>query len=604
VADSLGKVGNGAGIKSFALSGLASGMDTSAIITQLLSIDAQPMTRMQAQEAKMQAKLALYQDLNSKVLAVKNAVDGIKNADLYSSRSAATSDISILTSTASDEAELGTHEVIVKQVGSTSTLSSSATATSLDPTKTLDQAGYRKSLQFVTRTVGGQTGEGGAFTINGTAVNYWKTDTLQNVIDRINSTVSGVTASYDKVTDKLTITRADGGQIQLSDTTGNFVQANGIPNNAVGTGSVSSTSLVAKAVKSDMKVSEAFSGAVTSGVMSINGIAMAVNADDTIQTMIDKINRSAAGVTASFSTTTNKITLTAKDLGSTAITLGADSSGLVRALHLDDAVTSLGQSTIVQVDGLDFERNSLKLADVIPGVTMDVKKANPADVNGNQEPIRITISHDSKKLKDAVKTFVDAYNKLVDFNDENQKGPEFEGTKVVKEGGALLGDSSLNQIMFSLRRSFTEQVSGMSADMNDMGDVGITLGDPLSVTANRSKLYIDEDKLAEKLTGDPEAVKKLFTKPKVGISETLDRVFKSLIGSPGATMDATIALQNQQIEDVTKRVEDFQAWLEKKRLDYIRVYSNMEASMSTIQNQGNSLITTLQQQLAMTANQR
>lgn len=604
MSDGLGTVGNGAGIKSFALGGLASGMDTSAIISQLLSIDAQPVARMQAQEAKMQARLALYQDLNSKVLAVKTAVDGIKNADLYNSRSAATSDISILTSTATDEAELGTHEVIVKQVGSTSTLGSAATATSLDTTKTLDQAGYRKSLQFVTRTVDGQTGEGGAFTVNGTAVNYWKTDTLQNVLDRINSTVAGVTASYDAVSDKLTLTRADGGTIQLSDTNGNFVQANGIPNNAVGTGTVSSTSLVAKAIKSDMKLSEAFGGAVTSGVMSINGIAMAVNADDTVQTMIDKINRSAAGVTASFSTTTNKMTLTAKNLGSTAITLGTDSSGLMHALHLDDAVTNLGRSTIVQVDGLDFERNSLKLTDVIPGVTLDVKKANPADENGDQEPIRITISHDSKKMKDAVKTFVDAYNKLVDFNDENQKGPEFEGTKVVAEGGQLLGDSSLNQIMYALRRAFTEQVSGQSSDMNDMSDVGITLGDPLSVTANRSKLYIDDDKLAEKLTSDPEGVKKLFTKPKVGISDTLDRVFKSLIGSPGATMDATIALQNQQIEQLTKRVEDFQGWLEKKRLDYIRVYSNMEASMSTIQNQGNSLITTLQQQLAMTANQK
>ncbi|MBM3465011.1 MAG: hypothetical protein FJX76_23170, partial [Armatimonadetes bacterium] len=320
-----------------------------------MEIESIPVTRLQKSAAQMNAKLAMYQEMNSKVLALKTASEKLGETDLYRTMGASTADTSIFTSTADKTAAPGTHEVVVKQLGTSSVRASSGSVTYLDTTKTLDQAGYRTAPTFVNRTVGSTSGQGGAFTINGTTVDYWKTDTLDDVIARINSTVSGVTASYDSTADKLVLTRSGGGSIQISDTVGNFVVANGFANNQVGSGTLTPNTRAGKIVRADMKLSEAFTTPVGDGVMSINGVAIAVKQDETIQQLIDKINRSGANVTASFSTTENTFKLTGKNMGSTEITMGSDSSGLARAdlLILDDwalhPLEGTGQHALLEV---------------------------------------------------------------------------------------------------------------------------------------------------------------------------------------------------------------------------------------------------------------
>jgi flagellar hook-associated protein 2 len=191
----------------------------------------------------------------------------------------------------------------------------------------------------------------------------------------------------------------------------------------------------------------------------------------------------------------------------------------------------------------------------------------------------------------------DAYNKFVDFYDENTKGPEFNGTKQTGAAGPMLGDFALNSVMFDLKRAFTNQVSGMPSNLNDFGDVGLTIGDLFSPSANRSKTTFSEDKLLAALRDDPSGVEKLFTQKQSGLADKMEKLFLSLTNGPGSTMASTIALQNQKIQDVQKRVTEYQQRVERKRLDLLTVFTNMEKSMSQIQSQGNSLITTLNQQM-------
>lgn len=608
----------GQGIKSFTLGGLASGLDTNSIIQQLVAIDSQPITQMQTREAAMTSKLALYQDLNSKVAALKTASDKLSAPTMWQGMTATSSDTGVLTATANanNTAQAGAHSVIVKQVGSASTLGSDGSVSALSTTRTLDQAGYATALQFVTRTAtdaGGtsKTGDGGAFTINGTTVNYWKTDTLQDVVNRINSTVSGVTASYDPKADKMTFSSSGGGQITVTDTVGNFVQANGFLNNQVGTGSVSSTGHIAKPVTASTAVT-ALATPVTTGVMSINGAAIGVNATDTLQSVMDKINRSAAGVTASFSSTTNSLVLTSNNLGSTQITLGKDSSGFVKAMHLDTATTKLGQSTVVNVDGIDFSRNSTKLTDVIQGVTLNVTKPSPTDLSGMRQPVSVSVAQDTDTMQKNLQGFVDAYNTLVDFYNTNTTAPQFDSTNTVTvPAGALLGDGALNDVMFYLKTTFTEQVPGLPSNMNNLSDIGITLGDPKAkpppgsasgTVGDGSKLAFDPSVFIQAMFNNPDGVSKMFTKASDGFASMLGKTFKSLIGSPGAIMDSTLTLQNQQISDTDHHVQDLQARVRAKQQDYLKMFTDMERTMSNIQTQGNSVISMLNAQMNVGTN--
>lgn len=83
--------------------------------------------------------------------------------------------------------------------------------------------------------------------------------------------------------------------------------------------------------------------AVTAGSFTVNGEAINVAADDTINTVLGKINSSAAGVTATYDAAAETVELVQNTGGSAPdIALGADTSGFLAAVKLDAAVVVPG----------------------------------------------------------------------------------------------------------------------------------------------------------------------------------------------------------------------------------------------------------------------
>jgi sulfur carrier protein ThiS len=79
---------------------------------------------------------------------------------------------------------------------------------------------------------------------------------------------------------------------------------------------------------------------VSAGSFTINGTAIAVAANDSINSVISRINGSGAGVTAAVSG--DRITLTTNGSSEDAIVLGNDTSGFLAATRLSGAATTLG----------------------------------------------------------------------------------------------------------------------------------------------------------------------------------------------------------------------------------------------------------------------
>jgi flagellar hook-associated protein 2 len=106
----------------------------------------------------------------------------------------------------------------------TGNISSSSSLGGLDRTATLANG------NFTTVIDDGGAGAG-AFTVNGVEITYnATTDSLNNVISRINNSNAGVLASYDSVNDRLVLTNKDTGDvgIHVEDVTGNFASATGL----------------------------------------------------------------------------------------------------------------------------------------------------------------------------------------------------------------------------------------------------------------------------------------------------------------------------------------------------------------------------------------
>ncbi|MEM9413381.1 MAG: hypothetical protein AAGA30_19890, partial [Planctomycetota bacterium] len=82
---------------------------------------------------------------------------------------------------------------------------------------------------------------------------------------------------------------------------------------------------------------------VKKGAFEINGEKIRVRRRDSINSIIEKINKSDAGVNASYSAETERIELVQTEVGANEISLANDSSGFLAAVKLDEANTVLGQ---------------------------------------------------------------------------------------------------------------------------------------------------------------------------------------------------------------------------------------------------------------------
>jgi flagellar hook-associated protein 2 len=84
----------------------------------------------------------------------------------------------------------------------------------------------------LTTALAGQSSDGnGVFTLNGVDITYnTQSDSLNAIISKINTSNTGVTASYDAVNDRMVLTNNSTGDIgfSVSDTTGNLVAALGL----------------------------------------------------------------------------------------------------------------------------------------------------------------------------------------------------------------------------------------------------------------------------------------------------------------------------------------------------------------------------------------
>jgi flagellar hook-associated protein 2 len=88
---------------------------------------------------------------------------------------------------------------------------------------------------LATAITDGGSGQG-EFTINGVAISYdASSDSIQNILDRINNSTAGVTAAYDTLNNRFTLTNNSTGDtgISMQDVTGNFLAATGLSSGAL-----------------------------------------------------------------------------------------------------------------------------------------------------------------------------------------------------------------------------------------------------------------------------------------------------------------------------------------------------------------------------------
>jgi flagellar hook-associated protein 2 len=218
---------------SFSVDGLVSGLDTSNIIAQLMSIERRPIALMERRQTTLNQKMELFQQFNTKLQALKSALEEIGDAENLQNVSVSSSDEDQIKVSADASANEGNFSIEVTALASQSTLISTTGVT--DDTAVLADAGISSGQLDI--TIDGTT----------TSITYdASTDTLNTIRDAINELNISVSAAVldvdgDGTDNRLVLTGTEQGAdaaVAVSDASGDLVSILGLPSDdgAAGTG--------------------------------------------------------------------------------------------------------------------------------------------------------------------------------------------------------------------------------------------------------------------------------------------------------------------------------------------------------------------------------
>ncbi len=160
----------------------------------------------------------------------------------------------------------------------------------------------------------------GSFQLNDQNISVLRTDTLNDIVQRINQSNAGVSAIFNAVTERIEFQQNTLGSVPTIDLTGdlsNFLEATKLDSLNVTAGIDPESNQTLGAVG-------AFSG-VQSGDIVVNGQSIAIDTStDSLAIVVSKINSSSAGVLATFDPASQLVTIEASD---TASVLELDSNG-------------------------------------------------------------------------------------------------------------------------------------------------------------------------------------------------------------------------------------------------------------------------------------
>ncbi len=210
--------------------GIFSGINSGQIIDQLLAIEARPKLLAQQRILELQQQQAAYLDLNSKVQALKTAASAFRLNNVFTTNAATSSDQSVLSATASNDAIPGSYQFIVDRlVSSQQALTrgfNSATAALSAGTFTFESAAARLDRDTILTDLNGGSGiQRGKITISDTTHNTSATidlsraATVSDVLNAIN-TATGIDVTASVQDGKFVIRSNSAGSLTVTNALG------------------------------------------------------------------------------------------------------------------------------------------------------------------------------------------------------------------------------------------------------------------------------------------------------------------------------------------------------------------------------------------------
>ena len=364
--------------------------------------------------------------------------------------------------------------------------------------------------------------------------------------------------------------------------------------------------------------------------LTVNGVSIGkYNKDTALETVLNDINSNTeAGVSVSFSKTTNQFVFTAKETGAGGRVeiggeLGERLFGKVNVTDKDHYTAGQDAKFTATINGqkMEFSRSSNTFD--LDGMSITLN--GTFEVKDGETPVTFSSKTDTDKIIDVVKTMVEDYNAIVSevkkaysdmpleksdgsrykpLTDEDKADMTESEIKAYEEKaktGILFMDRDLSSLYSALRSA----VAPGGSDGSFLRSIGIKT----SYEDGLTTLSLDENALREALEQNPDQVKDAFTKSKEngaasdGLMASIQKVTDRYAATTGATKGILIekagskyspsaALNNtllEQMKDIDKQVDKWQAKMSDKVDYYTNKFTQLEILIAQMNSQSSSL---------------
>lgn len=557
---------------SLALSGLVSGFDWKTFIDSMIEAQSGGITRLKAEKTVNNNKISAFGTLGTKITDLQTAASALSADGLFSGRTT-TSSNSAWSASAGSSTAAGSYAIAVSQLATATKRAGTADIGS-GIAATNDVSGVTLATMSTARAV-----TAGTFTVNGAQVTVALTDSLQDVFDKISTATSGaVTASYDSASDKISLSSGSAITLGASNDTSNFLSVAKLANNTTGTitssaalGSVNQTGSLASA---HLRTGITAVDGTGAGSFTINGVSIAYNVNtDSLSAVLNRINSSTAGVTASYDAANDRVTLANKTTGNTGMSFSEDAGGFLAAVGVTGGTTTMGVDAQYTVNGGPTLTSSSNTFDAsshgITGLSVTATSEGSST---------IAVASDTTTMRKSIEDFIAKYNAVQQYIDDQTKITVANG----KVSTSLMSDNrEIQSWSRSFRSAAFEAVSGLNGTIKRLENLGIDF------TSGTSQLAIkDSAKLNAALADHPVDVENFFKTASTGFAAKINTLATNILGtgtsSTGWINTAKNTLTNSNTS-IDKQIEVIQRQLDSQRARMEASFQAMEESQSKLQ---------------------
>ncbi|WP_287927367.1 flagellar filament capping protein FliD [Diaphorobacter sp.] len=311
---------------------------------------------------------------------------------------------------------------------------------------------------------------------------------------------------------------------------------------------------------------------------SSSPVTLSISATDTLSDVAAKITQSGSGITAVVvkGAQGDQLLVRGNETGTeNGFSMSASGGGALSGLAYDQngqtmTRTAAAANAEFTIDGLAVTSATNTAQDVVPGVTLNLLRTTTA-------PVEVSVGTDKDALKDKVKAFQEAFNKL---NSLLGSLSAYDAGKESGEQAPLLGESVVRSLQNTLR-GMVQQTLG---DGSSLTSIGLEM--KLDGGMRNPSLMLDTKKLDAALS-DPVKLENLLAGD--GATEGLISRVRDFAFAANS-VDGDLSTRTKGLESTKKSnqsaIEAMDTRLQQRQANMLKQYQALDAKMAGMSSLG------------------